>query len=113
MNIWGSGYLTRALPAVVGHLFEDRDVLEIRATTHPDNLASVLALRRAGFGLETRIRQHDGWYEDLVGDDALRYGVDTYAERADRLLLLVKQHLADEEEIVIPSILEYGELALR
>lgn len=48
-----------------------------------------------------------------VGDDALRYGVDTYAERADRLLVLVKQHLADEEEIVIPSILEYGELALR
>jgi len=69
----GRGYLTRALPAVVGHLFEDRDVLEIRATTHPDNLASVLALRRAGFGLETRIRQHDGWYEDLVGDDALRF----------------------------------------
>ncbi len=45
--------------------------------------------------------------------DAARRAADAYADRADQLLLLLERHLADEEDLVIPAMLEYGERPLR
>lgn len=46
----------------------------------------------------------------LPGDDATRQrATDDHADAADRLHLLLDRHLADEEELVIPAMLEHGE----
>ncbi|UUL82735.1 hemerythrin domain-containing protein [Sphingomonas qomolangmaensis] len=47
----------------------------------------------------------------LPGDAGLR-AADAYAQGADRFLALMLRHLADEEEIVIPALLEHGERPL-
>jgi hemerythrin-like domain-containing protein len=41
--------------------------------------------------------------------DAARTAADTYAEHADHLLALLVRHLADEEDLVLPAMLQYGE----
>lgn len=41
-----------------------------------------------------------------------RQATDIFAERIEMLLNLLQQHLADEEDLVIPALLEYGEQAL-
>lgn len=46
------------------------------------------------------------------GGDAQRYAADAYSAAADRLLDLLGRHLADEEELVIPGMLEHGERSL-
>jgi hypothetical protein len=43
------------------------------------------------------------------GGDAQRYAADAYSGAADRLLDLLGRHLADEEDLVIPGMLEHGE----
>lgn len=45
--------------------------------------------------------------------DAGSYAVDRYIDDADRLLTLLNQHLADEEDLVIPALLEHTERPLR
>ncbi|MES1951367.1 hypothetical protein S4A8_10941 [Salinisphaera sp. S4-8] len=47
------------------------------------------------------------------GGDAPLYSADAYSDRAERLHGLLDRHLDDEEALVIPSILEYSEAALR
>ena len=42
------------------------------------------------------------------GDEARRTA-DAYARAADRLLALLNRHLADEEDLVIPAMLQHGE----
>lgn len=44
--------------------------------------------------------------------DAQRYAADAYSEATDRLLDLLGRHLADEEDLVIPGMLEHGERSL-
>jgi hypothetical protein len=46
------------------------------------------------------------------GGDAQRYAVDAYSGVTDRLLDLLGRHLADEEDLVIPGMLEHGERSL-
>lgn len=46
------------------------------------------------------------------GGDAQRRAADSYSGATDRLLDLVGRHLADEEDLVIPGILEHGERSL-
>lgn len=46
------------------------------------------------------------------GGDAQRRAVDAYSGATDRLLDLLGRHLADEEEMVIPAMLEHGERSL-
>jgi hemerythrin-like domain-containing protein len=46
------------------------------------------------------------------GGDLAKYAADTYSQRSDRLLDLLGQHLADEEDLVIPGMLEHGERSL-
>ena len=47
-----------------------------------------------------------------VNDDALRGAGDRYAAQNDALLRLLAQHLADEEDLIIPLILDRSEAAL-
>ena len=42
-------------------------------------------------------------------EDARRSAADAYARRSEDLLKLLLQHLSDEEDLVIPAILEHGE----
>lgn len=44
--------------------------------------------------------------------DAGRFAADTHAAAADRLAALLDRHLADEEELVIPAMLEHGERSI-
>ena len=46
------------------------------------------------------------------GRDAARYSADAYAGDAERLVRLLTRHLADEEDLIIPLILDRGEDAL-
>ncbi|UUR09379.1 hemerythrin domain-containing protein [Sphingomonas glaciei] len=41
-----------------------------------------------------------------------RQAADIFADRIGHLLRLLQQHLADEEDLVVPALLEYGEQAL-
>lgn len=41
-----------------------------------------------------------------------RQAADTFAGRIEHLLKLLQQHLGDEEELVVPALLEHGEQAL-
>ena len=45
--------------------------------------------------------------------DEERRAADTYAAAADRLLALLTRHLADEEDLIIPAILQHGEQGVR
>ncbi|MGN8200018.1 hemerythrin domain-containing protein [Salinisphaera sp. RV14] len=47
------------------------------------------------------------------GEDAGRFAADDYIAGADRLLTLLGQHLTDEEDLVIPAMLEHTEQPLR
>ncbi len=44
--------------------------------------------------------------------DARRRALDAYAAAADHLSQLLVRHLADEEDLVIPAILERGERSI-
>ncbi|MEI9891182.1 MAG: hemerythrin domain-containing protein [Caulobacteraceae bacterium] len=46
------------------------------------------------------------------GGDAQRQAIDAYGGAAERLLDLLLRHLADEEDLVIPAILEHGERSI-
>ena len=46
------------------------------------------------------------------GGDAQRHAADAYSGATDRLLDLLGRHLADEEDLVIPGMLEHGERSL-
>lgn len=48
-----------------------------------------------------------------TGDDATRRAADDYAVTADQLLAMLKRHLSDEEDLVIPAMLHHGERPLR
>lgn len=41
-----------------------------------------------------------------------RRAADVFADRVEHLLTLLRQHLADEEDLVLPALLEHGERAL-
>lgn len=46
------------------------------------------------------------------GDDTRRRATDRHADAANRLRVLLGQHLSDEEELVIPALLEHGERSI-
>lgn len=45
--------------------------------------------------------------------DALRFAAERHAADSERLLALLLRHLADEEDLVIPAMLEHGERSLK
>jgi hemerythrin-like domain-containing protein len=46
------------------------------------------------------------------GGDEQRLAIDAYAAASGQLLALLTRHLADEEDLVIPAILEHGERSI-
>lgn len=46
------------------------------------------------------------------GEDRQRFAADAYADENSRLIAMLKRHLADEEDLIIPLILERGDRAL-
>ena len=64
---WGSGYATEAVAAMLDHLFDDRGILRVAATLHPDNVASAMLLERLGF-LHEGVTKESFWLGD--GPDA-------------------------------------------
>ncbi|BDA85114.1 cation-binding protein [Aureimonas sp. SA4125] len=45
-------------------------------------------------------------------DDGVRWAADAYADTSERLLRRLIRHLADEEDLIIPLILDRGEAAI-
>lgn len=46
---WGQGYMSEALGAALKIAFAPEHIAHVKATTHPDNAASMNVLRKAGF----------------------------------------------------------------
>jgi RimJ/RimL family protein N-acetyltransferase len=78
----GRGLATRAVGAVVDHLFTEGGVHRISASLDPKNIASERLLERLGFELEGVAREAV-WHRDRWADDA-RWGL-TAQGRADWL----------------------------
>jgi hemerythrin-like domain-containing protein len=56
------------------------------------------------------VESANGLLSTLTRDrDTLRVAADRHAADADRLLALLLRHLDDEEDLVIPAMLEHGE----
>lgn len=49
---------------------------------------------------------------DAGDKDKMRYAADAYADVGDRLMKMLTRHLGDEEDLVIPLILDRGEEGL-
>jgi hemerythrin-like domain-containing protein len=47
-----------------------------------------------------------------TGGDPVRFAADSHAHDSERLLKLLFRHLGDEEQIVIPAILQHGERSI-
>lgn len=47
--VWGRGYASETLSGLIRFAFRELRLPELRATVHPDNLASQHVLRKAGF----------------------------------------------------------------
>lgn len=47
-RMWGKGYMTEALRAVIGYLFENTDFTVVKAYHHTDNPASGRVMQKAG-----------------------------------------------------------------
>ena len=84
--------------------------------------------RRVAFGFDLLENDHDiihrgvtavvasarAFMQALSRDaDAGRYAGEAYVDESDRLLRLLEQHLSDEEDLVIPAMLEHSERPLR
>lgn len=56
-DAWGMGYATEALRAMSA-LADERRIVRLSATTHPDNAASWRMLEKCGFQREATLRRH-------------------------------------------------------
>ena len=48
-DLWGQGLATEATRAVIDHVFQTRDIDELRADVDPRNVGSIRVLERLGF----------------------------------------------------------------
>ena len=74
-DVWGNGYATEALRAVV-QIAQHAGVTRLYALCHPENAASERVLRKCGFEYEARLLRHSK-FPNLSQDavcDVLRYG---------------------------------------
>jgi hemerythrin-like domain-containing protein len=63
--------------------------------------------------LELNAQTANAFLEALSGDaDAQRYAADAYADQNARLVAMLARHLDDEEDLIIPLILEKGDREL-
>ena len=54
------------------------------------------------------------WHEPALqeSEDRQRFAADAYADENSRLIAMLTRHLADEEDLIIPLILDRGDRAL-
>lgn len=63
--------------------------------------------------LEMNAQTANAFLQALTGDaDAQRYAADDYADQNARLVAMLARHLDDEEDLIIPLILEKGDREL-
>lgn len=63
--------------------------------------------------LETSVGSARAMLAAMGGDsDGQRRAADSYAADHDRLLAMLAQHLADEEDLVMPAMLHFGERSI-
>ena len=62
--------------------------------------------------IEVTVEAANAFLRTPVNDDALRTAGERYAAANDALLRLLTQHLGDEEELIVPLILDRSETAL-
>jgi RimJ/RimL family protein N-acetyltransferase len=68
-DLWGKGLVSEAAAAVVEHVFQTRDVDDLKADVDPRNVASLRVLERLGFvetGRAERTYCIDGVWTDSV-----------------------------------------------
>jgi RimJ/RimL family protein N-acetyltransferase len=58
LDVWGRGYATEAVRAVIGYGFRRLALNKVHAECHGDNPASRRVLEKAGMTFEGRLRQH-------------------------------------------------------
>jgi Hemerythrin HHE cation binding domain len=58
------------------------------------------------------VESANGFLQSLGDADKQRFAGDAYAETSDKLLKQLLQHLGDEEDLIVPVILDRGERAL-
>ncbi len=64
-------------------------------------------------GLEANAETANAFLQALQGDhDSQRFAADLYASANTRLVAMLDRHLADEEDLIIPLILEKGDRGL-
>ena len=68
-SVWGRGYATEALTAVVAHVFANHAIPEIIADVDPRNPASLTVLTKLGFRetgrAERTIQIGDDWFDSI------------------------------------------------
>jgi iron-sulfur cluster repair protein YtfE (RIC family) len=62
--------------------------------------------------IDVAVEAANAFLRTPVNDDALRGAGERYAAQSDTLLRLLTQHLGDEEDLIIPLILDRGEATL-
>jgi RimJ/RimL family protein N-acetyltransferase/GNAT superfamily N-acetyltransferase len=72
-SVWGNGYATEAVDALVDRLFESSALTRISASLNPENVASAMVLERTGFVYEGHTRLSH-WVGDANTDDWI-YGL--------------------------------------
>ncbi|WP_192251132.1 hemerythrin domain-containing protein [Mesorhizobium caraganae] len=64
-------------------------------------------------GLERNAETANAFIRTLEeSEDKQRFAADAYADENSRLIAMLKRHLADEEDLIIPLILDRGDRAL-
>lgn len=64
-------------------------------------------------GLERNAEAADAFIKTLQkSEDRQRFAADAYADENSRLIAMLTRHLADEEDLIIPLILDRGDVAL-
>jgi hemerythrin-like domain-containing protein len=59
--------------------------------------------------IDATVEAANGFLRTAVNDDAAKLAGERYAQASGRLLRLLTQHLGDEEDLIIPLILDRGE----
>jgi RimJ/RimL family protein N-acetyltransferase len=71
--VWGRGYVSEALPALVGFAFDTLVLHRLEADVDPRNARSIRALERVGFEREGLLRERYFMHGEV--QDALLYGL--------------------------------------
>jgi RimJ/RimL family protein N-acetyltransferase len=69
-DVWGQGYGTEVARALIDLGFTQLGLHRVWATVHPENVASIRVLEKAGMTYEGRLRDDrrmpDGWRDSLL-----------------------------------------------